>query len=71
MIELYHDVEDDSILNDHLHACVLGFCGAFLFVGISCLILKARECRGRPTSLGMLFIQQTGLLFSSLMQFYC
>lgn len=60
MMELYHDAGDDSILNDHLCACMPGFCEAFLYFGISCLILKARECRGRLTSPGMLFIQQIG-----------
>lgn len=29
--ELQRDVEDDSISNDHLHAFLLSFCGAFLF----------------------------------------
>lgn len=38
------------------------FCGGFLFFGISCFILKARERSGRPTSLGML-LTQTGFLF--------
>lgn len=39
-IELYHDAEDDSVLNDdHFQACMLCFCGAFLFFVIFCLIL--------------------------------
>lgn len=37
-IELYHDAEDDSVLNDHFHAC-MPCLGHFYFFGISCLIL--------------------------------
>lgn len=42
-IELYRDAEDDSTLNDHFHACMLCFCGAFSFLDISCLILLSTQ----------------------------
>lgn len=43
-IELHCDVEDEDALNDHLHASMIHFCRAFLFLffGISCLILLSK-----------------------------
>lgn len=73
MIEPYYDIEDDSILSDHLHACMLGFCGALLCFGISCLILLSKP---ENAEVGLLLLEcylfnKLDLFFSSLMQFYC